>query len=68
MTTVSYDIPNISCNHCIHTIQREVSEIAGVKEVLADLDSKKVRITFESPATEETIKNILAEINYPVAA
>ena len=66
MTTVTYSIPNISCNHCIHTIQSEVSELAGVKSVKADLDTKQAVITFDTPATEELIKSLLAEIDYPV--
>lgn len=68
MSTVTYSIPNISCGHCVHTIQNEVSELAGVQSVQADLDSKKVVIDFVDPATEEKIKALLAEINYPVAA
>jgi len=68
MTTVVYSVPNISCGHCVHTIQSEVSELAGVKSVKADAASKKVEIVFESPADEAKIKGLLAEINYPVAA
>ncbi len=68
MNTVTYYIPNISCNHCVHTIQTEVSDIQGVKSVLADADSKKATISFEAPATEDRIKELLAEINYPVAS
>jgi copper chaperone len=66
MTTVTYSIPNISCNHCIHTIQSEVSELAGVKSVQAILETRQAVITFDSPATEELIKSLLAEIDYPV--
>lgn len=65
MTTVKYSVPNISCNHCVHTIQSELTELAGVQTVQADRDSKVVTITFDQPATEETIKQLLAEINYP---
>jgi copper chaperone CopZ len=68
MTTVTYSVPNISCGHCVHTIQSEVSELAGVKSVKADAASKKVEIVFEAPADEARIKSLLAEINYPVAA
>lgn len=68
MTTVNYTIPNISCNHCVHTIQNEVAELPGVKSVEADLTSKVATITFDPPASEEKIKSLLAEINYPVAA
>jgi copper chaperone CopZ len=67
MTTVTYSIPNISCHHCTHTIQSEVSEIPGVQSVSATVDTKQATIVFEEPATEEKIKALLAEINYPVA-
>jgi copper chaperone CopZ len=67
MTTVTYTIPNISCHHCVHTIKSEVGELPGVKTVEADVATKVATITFESPASEEAIKALLAEIEYPVA-
>jgi copper chaperone CopZ len=68
MTTVTYSVPNISCKHCVHTIQTEVSDLAGIKSVKADADTKQVEIEFEAPASEESIKTLLKEINYPAAA
>ena len=65
MTTVTYQIPNISCMHCVHTIQSEVSELRGVESVVASAELKNAVITFSAPATEEKIKLLLAEINYP---
>lgn len=67
MTTIKYSVPNISCMHCVHTIQTEVSDLAGVKSVKADAGSKAVEVVFNAPATEEKIKQLLAEIDYPVA-
>jgi len=67
MTTVTYSIPNISCGHCVHTIQSEVSELQGVASVQADQEARQATITFDAPATEAQIKALLAEINYPVA-
>jgi copper chaperone CopZ len=67
MTTVKYTVPNISCMHCVHTIQTEVADLAGVKSVKADANSKAVEIVFDAPASEEKIKQLLAEINYPIA-
>jgi copper chaperone CopZ len=66
MTTVTYEVPAIHCAHCIHTIELELGELAGVHTVRADLDSKKVEIAFEAPASEQQIKTLLAEIDYPV--
>ena len=65
MTTVTYNVPAISCGHCTHTIETEVSELRGVQSVKAEVDSKKVVITFDEPANEKIIKDLLAEIDYP---
>ena len=66
MTTVTYTIPNISCKHCVHTIKMELGELQGVQKVDTDEKTKKATITFDEPATEEKIKGLLAEINYPI--
>ncbi|GER81026.1 MAG: metal-binding protein [Anaerolineaceae bacterium] len=65
MTTVTYTVPAISCGHCTHTIESEVAELQGVQSVKAEVDSKKVTVTFDAPADEAQIKALLAEINYP---
>ena len=65
MTTVTYTVPAISCGHCTHTIETEVGELAGVQSVKAEIDTKKVVITFDAPASEDKIRSLLAEINYP---
>ena len=67
MTTVTYSVPNISCGHCVHTIQMEVSDLDGVQSVTANEETKQVEIVFDAPADEEGIKALLAEINYPAA-
>jgi copper chaperone CopZ len=66
MNTVSYHVPGINCNHCVHTIKTELSDLAGVKEVQANLPTKMVSVQFEAPADETKIEALLKEINYPV--
>ena len=65
MKTVTYNIPNINCMHCVHTIKSEVSDVQGVKSVDANLQTKMTTITFDAPASEEKIIEVLKEINYP---
>lgn len=65
MKTVTFTIPNINCNHCVHTITSEISELAGVKTVNANADTKVATIAFDAPATEELIVTTLNAINYP---
>ena len=68
MTKVTYSVPNISCGHCVNTIQTEVGDMAGVESVTASNETKEVEINFNPPADEAAIKSLMAEINYPVAA
>lgn len=65
MTTITYQVPNISCHHCVHTIVSELSELPGVESVEGDVQSKQVKVNFDQPATPEKIEELLAEINYP---
>lgn len=66
MKSVTYSIPNISCKHCTHTITMELSELEGVSKVEADVQTRLVTISFDDPASEQQLKDTLAEINYPV--
>lgn len=66
MNTVKFQVPSINCNHCVHTIQTELSEMDGVKSVSADAATKEVVVQFDAPATPESLEKLLAEINYPV--
>jgi copper chaperone CopZ len=65
MNTLTVKAPAISCGHCVHTIQSEVGELAGVRQVTANEQTKVVTIAYEQPATEQQIKETLAEIGYP---
>ena len=68
MTTVTYSVPNISCGHCVHTIQTELADLTGVQTVKASQDTRMVEIVFDAPASEEEIKAFLASIDSPVEA
>jgi copper chaperone len=68
METKTFVVPNISCGHCVHTIQNEVGDIQGVREVMAEETSKKVTVKWEAPANWPKIERVLTEINYPPQA
>lgn len=67
MESKTFNIPNISCGHCVMTIKRELSELDGVTSVDGDVDGKTVTVAWNAPTTENSIKALLAEINYPAA-
>ena len=65
MAKETFTIPNISCGHCVMSIKNELGEMGGVATVEGDPASKQVTVEFDAPATTESIRNTLKEINYP---
>jgi copper chaperone CopZ len=67
MPNKSVSIPNISCGHCVRTIETELKSLDHLLSVKADESTKIVEVSWEEPQTWENIKSLLLEINYPVA-
>ena len=65
MTSKTFNVPNISCGHCVMTIKRELTELEGIASVEADAGTKNVTVEWDAPATWDSIKSLLNEINYP---
>ena len=67
MESKTFTVPNISCGHCVHTVESEVGEIKGVRAVKADEKTKQVTVQWDNPANWEQIEKVLTEIDYPPA-
>ncbi len=66
MTTKTVNVSNISCGHCVMTIEREVGELDGVSSVNADHVSKAVTISWDPGTTDWTaIRSRMEDIGYP---
>jgi hypothetical protein len=49
------------------TIERELGELEGMRNVSGDVETKTVTVEWGPPATWDGIKSLLQEINYPPA-
>ena len=66
MTTKTVSVPNITCGHCVMTIEREVAEVAGVSAVKAEKETRQVTISWDPDTTDwVVIENTMKEINFP---
>lgn len=65
MATQSFSIPNISCGHCVMSIKNELGDLPGIKKVEGSPEKKQITVVFEPPATLDSIRNTLKEMNYP---
>lgn len=44
MTTRTFSVPDVSCDHCIRAITDEVGALDGVESVEVDIDAKTVTV------------------------
>jgi copper chaperone len=60
--------PDISCGHCVATVQSAVGGIAGVESVKADEATKYVTVVYDPKLVElNQITQVMEEEGYPVA-
>jgi copper chaperone len=66
MSTITLNIPNISCGHCIMTVKREGSMVEGVEFVSGDIAAKTATFQVADDQALKQLKATLAEVGYPV--
>lgn len=67
MTTTTYRVPDVSCEHCVRAVTEEVGKLDGVEDVQVDLDAKTVTVRREDQVTDAQIIAALDEAGYDVA-
>jgi len=66
METKTFRVPNITCDHCVMTIRRELSELEGVASVRADPQTQGVTVEWdETSLSWEQVRHLLEEIHFP---
>lgn len=69
MATKTVSVPNISCGHCVMTIERELGELEGVTAVNADATTKQVSVEWSEDETDfSAVLDLLDEIGFPAAS
>lgn len=65
---VVLSVPEVSCEHCVRTIDKALSPLPGVESVKTDLASKTVHLRYDPAQTPlATIETVLDDEGYPVA-
>ena len=67
MENKTFLVPDIGCSGCVRTVETTVKQIAGVRTVTADEQTKLVVVQWDAPATWQEIKTALTEVDYPPA-
>lgn len=66
---VTLSAPDISCEHCVATVQKAVGGLTGVDSVSASAETQLIDITFDPNQVKvEQIAAVLDDAGYPVAS
>jgi copper chaperone len=64
MTTQTYSVTGMTCDHCVHAVTTELSELDGVSEVDVDLvagAASTVTVTSAAPLAHDDVAAALDE-------
>ena len=68
MTTKTYSVPEVHCEHCVAAINRELGQIDGIGEINVDLNAKTVTVAVDEQVTDQQIADGLYEAGFDVEA
>ncbi|MBO0777393.1 MAG: heavy-metal-associated domain-containing protein [Ktedonobacteraceae bacterium] len=61
-------VPDMSCEHCVHTINGALGALEGVSDVSVDLPTKMVRLQYQpGQLSREQVEAVLDDAGYTVA-
>ena len=67
MEKATLEAPDISCGHCIMSIEKAVTKLPGVRFVSGDPERKQVVVEYDSSTVElGAIERAMEEEGYPV--
>ena len=64
MTTATYQVTGMTCEHCVHAVAGELKDLADVSDVTVDLHpggESAVTVTSAAPLTTEAVAAALDE-------
>ena len=66
MTTQTYTVTGMTCEHCVQAVTSEVSKLDGVTGVQVDLASGAVTVESDAPIDDAAFAAAIDEAGYEV--
>lgn len=64
MTTTTYDVTGMTCQHCVHAVTTEVNTIEGVRDVSVDVAAGTVTVSSAGPLSVDAVRAAIDEAGY----
>ncbi|QGG93670.1 heavy-metal-associated domain-containing protein [Actinomarinicola tropica] len=68
MSTATYTVQGMTCDHCVQAVRSEIEKIDGVTGVAVDLDSGSVAIESAAPVDDAAVRAAVDEAGYELAS
>ena len=68
MTSTTYRVEGMTCEHCVRAVREEVGELAGVTDVQVDLATGEMAVTSSAPLEEGAVRAAVDEAGYELVA
>lgn len=65
--TQTFAITGMTCGHCVQSVTEEVSEIAGISDVVVDLESATLTFSSDIEISRDTVVAAVTEAGFSVA-
>jgi len=66
LTTATYDVDGMTCDHCVRAVTTEVRAITGVCDVAVDLATGTVTVASERPLDPAAVGAAVEEAGYEI--
>ena len=66
MSTIK--VKGMSCQHCVGSVTKALSEIEGITDVQVDLDKGEATFNQQNPVDEQIIKEAITKIGFEVVS
>lgn len=64
MTTTTYDVTGMTCQHCVHAVTTEVNTIEGVRDVSVDVAAGTVTVSSAGLLSVDAVRAAIDEAGY----
>jgi copper ion binding protein len=64
MTTATYRVTGMTCDHCVRAVSEEVGRLTGVTGVAVDLASGTVTVSSDAPLDRDAVRAAVGEAGY----
>lgn len=68
MTSTTYRVTGMTCEHCVRAVSSEVAQIDGVTDVQVDLPAGEVTVTSDAPLDTDDVRAAVDEAGYELTS